>query len=438
MPDCPGALTFAHMRDGEMIRLRFPGGKLSRPELQALAALSKNFGNGLLDLTNRANIQIRGLNRKHFSPEDLTTALDEAGFLSQNPWSDRLRNIMADPLDYRNCGDTNSSAVVMALDEELQNTPSLAKLSPKFCFIIDNGSPYQISTQPHDLALIALPFFGKSLYQLSLAGHLTSLCVSEDKAANLLIQIANYICHFGHEVKRVSHLLQKFSLEEACQHILEFAPYCIKSPPDNKADLTPPPIGLIKGQKPAYSLGLGVPTGRLTAQQIFTLAKFCQHVTETPTIEHKKHCVTLSPWQIIYVHNIPASQIEITIKTAKQAGFITDPNFLNSQVFACSGSSGCPRTEAPAKEEGLTLIKLLKDDPVPSTEQAIKIHISGCARSCALASQADIVALAQTDGSGYHLYENTSIAKLRLQESPLPPLIQGNIAQVLFNRIKDK
>ena len=58
---CPGALRPMLSGDGLVVRVRPHGGRLSRVQAAGIAALAAQHGNGLLDLTSRANLQIRGV-----------------------------------------------------------------------------------------------------------------------------------------------------------------------------------------------------------------------------------------------------------------------------------------------------------------------------------------------------------------------------------------
>ncbi|MDX6739229.1 hypothetical protein [Actinocorallia sp. A-T 12471] len=95
-PDaCPGALRPHTAADGALARLRLPGGRVTSAQLTALAAAARAFGTGELELTSRANIQIRGIDPARLPA--LTAHLTAAGLLP-SPTHERVRNITASPL----------------------------------------------------------------------------------------------------------------------------------------------------------------------------------------------------------------------------------------------------------------------------------------------------------------------------------------------------
>ncbi len=58
---CPGALRPMESGDGLIVRLRPRCGTLRAADVRAIADIAARYGNGLIDLTRRANIQMRGL-----------------------------------------------------------------------------------------------------------------------------------------------------------------------------------------------------------------------------------------------------------------------------------------------------------------------------------------------------------------------------------------
>ena len=65
---CPSALRPMLSGDGLVVRLRPRGGRLSSAQAAGIAELSARHGNGLIDLTGRANLQIRGVREESHEP----------------------------------------------------------------------------------------------------------------------------------------------------------------------------------------------------------------------------------------------------------------------------------------------------------------------------------------------------------------------------------
>jgi precorrin-3B synthase len=120
-PDaCPGAVELHQAADGGLARIRVPGGTLSAAQWDVVRVAALELGNGSLELTSRANLQIRGL----ADGVELGARLQAAGLLP-SATHERIRNIIAAPLE-------DNQALVDALDAALCADPALASLPGRF------------------------------------------------------------------------------------------------------------------------------------------------------------------------------------------------------------------------------------------------------------------------------------------------------------------
>ncbi|HEX8865409.1 MAG TPA: hypothetical protein VF821_07085 [Lentzea sp.] len=120
-PDaCPGAVELHSAADGGLARIRVPGGTLSAAQWDVVRVAALELGSGSLELTSRANLQIRGL----ADGLELGARLRAAELLPSDT-HERIRNIIAAPLE-------DNQALVDAVDEALCADPVLASLPGRF------------------------------------------------------------------------------------------------------------------------------------------------------------------------------------------------------------------------------------------------------------------------------------------------------------------
>jgi precorrin-3B synthase len=110
---------------------------LTRVQAMGLADIAATLGNGHIELTRRANLQLRGLREEHLPA--LHAALDRLGLLDE----EAARNVMVGPL-----AGSEARALASALGRALPDG-----LSAKFGCLVDDGGPLSIVGERADIAL---------------------------------------------------------------------------------------------------------------------------------------------------------------------------------------------------------------------------------------------------------------------------------------------
>jgi precorrin-3B synthase len=120
---CPDVHAPMPSGDGLLTRVKPPGGRLPAKALRAIADGAERYGNGVIELTSRGNIQIRGLTTG--SAPRFAAAMVAAGLADPDQARESRRNVITIPP----CDDRR----VAAIEEALATIPGLAS---KFCVAI--------------------------------------------------------------------------------------------------------------------------------------------------------------------------------------------------------------------------------------------------------------------------------------------------------------
>ena len=152
---CPGVLRPWPASDGALVRLRLPGGRLTRTTLASLLDVAEAYGDGRVHLTKRANLQLRALpHADGMLAAEVVSALRGTGLLP-HPDHELVRNILVSPLTGLHGGRADLRPVTVELDERICATPSLASLPGRFLFVLDDGRG-DLTSRSCDLGLVAV------------------------------------------------------------------------------------------------------------------------------------------------------------------------------------------------------------------------------------------------------------------------------------------
>ncbi|MEL7982615.1 cobalamin biosynthesis protein CobG [Vreelandella titanicae] len=118
---CPGAWRPMATGDGLLVRVRPPLGQLSREQTLALCDAAETFGSGLIELTSRANLQLRGVTDESWPP--LMAFLVEHQLVSDDPEAERQPQMLLAPAWQKGDATHTIARLLQARGSELAAMP---------------------------------------------------------------------------------------------------------------------------------------------------------------------------------------------------------------------------------------------------------------------------------------------------------------------------
>lgn len=330
---CPGALRPMRSGDGWVVRVRPRLARLTRAQASGLCDAAQTYGAGLIDLTNRANLQIRGVSDDALGPlQDTLAGLD---LLDSDPDLESRRNILIAP-DWRDGDD--SARLWTELAERLAELP---QLPPKMGFAMDAGFAPVLCDDPADFRIER----GQNGLILRAEGRALGMALERGQEIESLIRLCRWFVDTG---GAQSGRMARHDAALPDWGVWDAAPIAPR-----------PPLGA--GLSPV-GLTLGAAFGQIIARDLAqTLA-----ATEVPAIR-------VTPWRCLVLEGLTGAP-------ALPESLIATPDHPALRVDACAGAPLCPQASVETRALALQLAPHVSGS----------LHVSGCAKGCARARAADI------------------------------------------------
>lgn len=412
-----------------MCRLRFAGGRVQAHQLRGVAELAARFGQPIVQLTARSNLQLRGIGAE--AALDVLSGLLELGIFSRGTGGDGVRNVGATPtagFDRRELIDTLPLA--KKAQHRILGDRALQALPRKFTLAFDGGGAVSALAEACDLGFRAITVppgeaVAPGVYFRMLLGGATSharygrdagVVVAPDQCLDVLEQVLHLYVEHGDRTNRrrarLAYLLETWGMPRFVAELqarLRRAEDGTEGaardgrPPTGELSLAelplercqlpaqPDPFGHVgfHNQKPrGYSyVGVVLDAAQLSVEQARGLADIAD--------EQGSGELRLTPHQNLLIPGLKDTQLHRAKDALQKLGLGWEASAFRSRLVACTGSLGCPFAMGDTKRRGSELVRHLEASN--ELEQPLSIHISGCHHSCAQHTTADIGLLATRD-----------------------------------------
>ncbi len=390
---CPGLLRIVQALDGGICRIKLNGGSISAAQAEAVANAAERFAGGVIEATNRANLQIRGIGREHGA---LIDSLMASGLGPSSAAGDDVRNLMLSPgagIDRQMLCDTRPLAEQILAT--LQGDERFHDLSAKFAVQLDGGEGLAMLEHPHDLWLSATEGEGQTVFAFGLAGCPLDPPVGSvllEHGHGLVVAVLDLFLEWARpDQTRMRHLLGECSLDRFLAALAERVPLMPASSRRHDIRSTALHIGA-HPQREAERVYVGAvpPLGRLDPAMLGSAAQLAR--------ERGDGSLRFTPWQSLLLPGVHADDARDVIQRLERAGLRCSADDALAHLIACTGSTGCGKGLADTKGDARQLAALMQRNG-----HAPNVHLSGCPRSCAAAHIAPITLLAVSAGH-YDLY----------------------------------
>jgi precorrin-3B synthase len=359
---CPGLTAPMQTGDGLLVRLTGSGSTIGLDAAAALCAAARRHGNGIIEVTARGSIQIRGLTAA--SAPAFADAVAPLGIAA----GDGIP-ILTDPLaGLAPAPATDAHRVAGALRQWLAAASFAALLGPKVSVVIDGGSALHLDDLRADIRLRAGT--GQAGWQVGLGGDAASATtlgsVAPEAALEAAARLVETLAQHGPQARARDVIRNRGSgaFTPAIAHLLTQAPGPAPRPRSEAIGIHPLRDGRL-------GLGIGLAFGHTDAAALDALIERAGHAGASG--------LRTAPDRALIVIGLAAGTAAALAADAESLGFITRRADPRRYVVACAGAPICAAAEIPARALG----PLTSSAAAPILDGSSTIHVSGCPKGCA-------------------------------------------------------
>ncbi|MFI2610164.1 nitrite/sulfite reductase [Kitasatospora sp. NPDC018619] len=393
------AILEPHELDSEffMLRVRIDGGRLTVPQLRAIAEVSEQYARGTADLTDRQNIQYHWIRIEDVPA--IWRKLEAVGLSTTEACGDTPRVILGSPV------------AGIAEDEIIDGTPAIEEIQRRFIGNPDfsnlprkfksavSGSPLlDVAHEINDVSFVGVvhPEHGPG-FDLWVGGGLSTnprlgvrlgAWVPLEEVPDVFGGVIGIFRDYGYRRlrnrARLKFLVADWGVEKF-RRVLE-EEYLKRPLVDGPAPAEPAArwrdhVGVHRQRDGRYYIGFAPRAGRVDGKLLGRIADLAA--------AHGSDRVRTTAEQKMLVLDIAEEHVESVVAGLEALDLRVTPSPFRRGTMACTGIEYCKLAIVETKERGRTLIDEL-EQRLPDFAEPLTININGCPNACARIQVADI------------------------------------------------
>ena len=382
-----------------MMRVRMPNGMSSAEQFRTIAQISEEFGKGFADITTRQQIQLRWFKIEHV-PE-IWRRLEAVDLVSLQTGMDNIRNVVGCPVAGLTPNELfDASPVARAFSRQFVGNREFTNLPRKFNVTITGCKEACIHAEAQDIALTPATkeIGGAEIkgFNVAVGGKMGSggfriasplnLFVTAEEAAAVCSHIVLiFRDHGARELRtkaRLAFLIENWGVEKFRGELERRVDRPLASAgKDQRTPKHTDHVGVFRQKQAGLNyVGLAVPVGRMTSEQMLQIAELAEI--------YGNGQIRLTVGQNIIIPNVPDSRIGELTKEPLLQELRYDPSEVMRGLVSCTGMDYCHFALIETKGWALKTARVL--EAKLGKTQPLRMHWSGCPAGCGNHAVADI------------------------------------------------
>jgi len=376
---CPGLSAPMTTGDGLLVRL-LPIGMIELTAFAALCAAARQYGNGVIEVTSRGSIQIRGLSTA--TAPRFAAAVAALGIAAEDGIP-----VLTNPLAGLDAEDIIDASVLAAdLRRALAQRALASRLSAKVSVAIDGGSALSLDGITADVRLRAEAVEGVAALYVGVGDdgqNATRLgCVADRDGVEVATRLLGVLAQRG----RVARMRDVVATDGIAVLHSAVADLIIHDGPARSESQFSDIIGLHPLRDETFAYGVGLAFGHADAASL-------RRLTEAAKTAGARG-MRAAPGRTLMSIGLTQQTASSFAAAAEALGFIVHTDDPRRQVVACAGAPVCASANIAAR----AIAPQIAAAAAPYLDGSFKIHISACAKGCAHPGPAALTVVGTSSG----------------------------------------